>query len=114
MAERSACQHALVLILRAFFAGRQQTAGEDILCFAQDPLYEDIDERILTDAGISVLENPRAFLEVDDASVVFALSLETPVRQIIADIARPAVLIWNRVEEVELMPQWKGQTEWYD
>ncbi|KAI5861222.1 hypothetical protein GGS23DRAFT_577629 [Durotheca rogersii] len=113
MAERSACQHALLLILRKFFAERQRIAEEDIVCFAQDPLYEDVDKKVLAGAGISVVENPRAFLEVDDASLVLSISPETPVRQIVADIAQPAVMIWNRVEEVEQHAEWIGQTEWY-
>jgi hypothetical protein len=113
MAERSACQHALILILREYFAKRQQIAEEDILCFAQDPLYEDVDKRVLGDAGISVVENPRGFLEVDDTSLVLSVSPETAVRQIVTDIAQPAGMIWNRVEEVERRTEWVGQTEWY-
>jgi SRR1 len=113
MAERSACQHALILILRDFFAKRQHIVEEDILCFAQDPLYENVDKRVLVDAGISVAENPRAFLEVDGTSLVLSISPETAVRQIVADIAQPAVMIWNRVQEIQRSPDWVGQTEWY-
>lgn len=112
MADRSAGQHALIPILRTFFARRQDMAEDDILCFAQDPLYEDVDKTVLAETGISVLENPLAFLEVDDTSLVFSLSPETPVRQIVADIALPAIMIWNRVEEVRRKPDWVGHTEW--
>ena len=111
MADRSAGQHALVPILRTFFARHQDMDEDDILCFAQDPLYEDADKAVLAEAGISVLENPVAFLEVDDASLVFSLSPETPVRQIVADIALPAVMIWDRVEEFRQDPDWVGHTE---
>ena len=111
MAERSACQHALILILKEFFAKQQNPAG-NILCFAQDPLYEDVDRQILADAGVTVLENPRAFLEVDDTTLVFSLSPETPVRQIVADLARSAVMIWNKVAENQRMTASVGQTEW--
>lgn len=111
--ERSACQHALILILRSYFAKRQHIAEEDILCFAQDPLYEDIDKVVLSDVGVATLENPRAFLEVDHESLVLSISPETAVRQIVADIAQPAVMIWNRVEEVLQRPEAVGQTEWY-
>ncbi|KAK1764742.1 hypothetical protein QBC33DRAFT_561423 [Phialemonium atrogriseum] len=89
-------------------------AEDDILCFAQDPLYEDADKTVLAETGISVLENPLAFLEVDDTSLVFSLSPETPVRQIVADIALPAIMIWNRVEKVRRKPDWVGHTECED
>ena len=112
MAERSACQHALILILRQFFAKQQHITEGDIPCFAQDPLYEDVDKKVLADAGISALENPRAFLVVDDTSLVISISPEAPIRQIIADIAQPAVMIWNRVEEAQRGAELIGQTEW--
>lgn len=99
--ERSAVQHALILTLRYFFAKHQHVALGGIRCFAQDPLYEDLDREVLKESGVSVLDNPRAFLEVDETSVVFCLSAETAVRQVVTDITRPALLIWNRVEEVK-------------
>jgi len=111
--ERSAVQHALILTLRNFFAKDQHVAVDGIQCFAQDPLYEDPDREVLKESGVSVLDNPRAFLEVDETSVVFCLSAKTAVRQVVTDIARPALLIWNRVEEVEQEPHWLGHSEGY-
>ena len=73
---------------------------------------EDVDKKVLADAGITALENPRAFLVVDDTSLVISISPEAPIRQIIADIAQPAVMIWNRVEEAQRGAELIGQTEW--
>ncbi|OIW33192.1 hypothetical protein CONLIGDRAFT_676994 [Coniochaeta ligniaria NRRL 30616] len=95
---RCAYQHALILVLRSFFAERQHQAEEDIHCFAQDPAYEDVDKKALSDVGITVLRNPRAFLEVDASSIVFSCYPSAPIRQVVADMARPAIMIWKKAE----------------
>ncbi len=98
--ERSVSQHALVLtMLDVLQSRRQRDEGHqlEIRCFAQDPCYNDADEEILEGVGVTVVQDPRGFLEVDDQSVVISFSPDVPIRQIIADIARPAILIWNRV-----------------
>ncbi|KAK4033147.1 hypothetical protein C8A01DRAFT_40402 [Parachaetomium inaequale] len=97
---RSIHQHALILTLRDIILGRGGNAEKaaDLQCFAQDPVYCDVDEQVLKAAGITVLRDPRGFLEVDDESVVLSFSPDIPVRQIVADIARPAVLVWNHVK----------------
>ncbi|KAL2126354.1 hypothetical protein VTI74DRAFT_1133 [Chaetomium olivicolor] len=82
--------------------GQQQHRPENgpqpqIQCFAQDPLYTDTDKEVLERVGVSVVQDPRGFLEVDDQTVVVSIAPNIPVRQIIADIAPPAALIWNRV-----------------
>ncbi len=59
--------------------------------------YVDTDKEVLGRVGVTVVDDPRGFLEVDDNSVVICVAPNVPVKQIIADIARPAVLIWNRV-----------------
>lgn len=94
--ESSIPQHALTLTILDVLR-RRDKAQPDIRCFAQDPAYIATDEEILGGAGITVLEDPRGFLEVDDNSVVLSFSPNVPVKQIIADIARPAVVIWDRV-----------------
>jgi hypothetical protein len=96
--ERTVMQHAMALtildILQRRRPGKQQP---DIRCFVQDPSYTDTDEEILGGAGVTVVQDPRGFLEVDDQTVVVSISPDIPIRQIIADIARPAVLIWDKV-----------------
>lgn len=101
MVGRSMAQHALMLQVRDML---QECAGRDAgdaKCYAQDPGYTAVDEQVLGAEGVEVVEDPEGFLEVDEASVVISVCPNVPVRQIVADIARPAVLIWDRVEGYE-------------
>ncbi|KIX05454.1 uncharacterized protein Z518_06326 [Rhinocladiella mackenziei CBS 650.93] len=97
---RSTYQHALITTLRDDLSELQQTQ-HSIQCCAQDPAYTDTDRDILQKSGINVLDNPQGFLEVDDSTVVLSFGAEVPVRQIIADIARPAMMIWDRSQYTE-------------
>ncbi|KAG8164437.1 hypothetical protein KVR01_006355 [Diaporthe batatas] len=91
---RSMAQHALALAIGDVLGG-----GGDggLKCYAQDPVYTPVDEQVLREAGFNVLDDPRAFLEVDEESVVIAIAADIPIRQIIADIARPAIMILHEV-----------------
>ncbi|KAK4032782.1 hypothetical protein C8A01DRAFT_40756 [Parachaetomium inaequale] len=114
-AEKSATEHALVIIsLRDFFARQQHQPTTSVRCYAQDPLYQDVDREVLGELGMTVLDHPRGFLEVDDATAVFSQSPTAPVRQVIADIARPALMIWNRICEIPREGSWVGVTEQSD
>lgn len=77
-----------------------------IQCFAQDPAYTDIDKVILAEHGVTVLDDPRGFLQVDNQSAVLSFAPDICVRQIVADIARPAVLIWNTVRDEDDSLSW--------
>lgn len=92
----SASQHALLLTLRDLI--RDQT-GKEIPCYVQDPANTDVDKSGLERLGIQVLDDPCGFLEVDDSSVVCSFAPNVPVKQIVMDIARPAVLVWDRVQK---------------
>lgn len=98
----SMAQHVLVLMLRDFLATAQHEASThgdgaaEIKCYAQDPIYTPADEKVLYEAGITVIDDPRAFLEIDDSSVVISCCPDIPVRQIVADLARPALIIWTK------------------
>ncbi|KAK4149175.1 hypothetical protein C8A00DRAFT_19105 [Chaetomidium leptoderma] len=99
---RSMAQHALALAVRDFLANSDITGADGegasgIKCYAQDPIYTPVDERVLSEAGFTVVDDPKAFLEVDEASVIIAINPDISVRQIIADLARPAIMIWNKV-----------------
>ncbi|KAK3986382.1 hypothetical protein QBC44DRAFT_311374 [Cladorrhinum sp. PSN332] len=88
-------QHALILFVRDYFAERQKS---EVQCFSQEPGYWGADFEMLQDAavGIKVLEDPWGFIEVDDETVVLSFAPNVPVRQIVADLARPALMFWNR------------------
>jgi hypothetical protein len=56
-----------------------------------------VDREVLTDIGFEMIDDPRGWLEIDERSVVLSVAPNVPVKEIIADTARPAVVIWNRV-----------------
>ncbi|KAH8897460.1 hypothetical protein GQ53DRAFT_838062 [Thozetella sp. PMI_491] len=95
---RSAFQHAFALSIRDFVCSARGEPGS-VRCYAQDPVYTAADEGVLEEAGITVLDDPRGFLEVDGASIVISIASDVPVREIITDISRPAMLIWNTVPD---------------
>ncbi|KAL2126486.1 hypothetical protein VTI74DRAFT_823 [Chaetomium olivicolor] len=64
-------------------------------------MYVSVDKQVLSEVGITVLDDPRAWLEVDDGSVVVSIAPDIPVPDIIADIARSAAMI------MMLPPDWK-------
>ena len=96
----SAFQHALILTVRDVL-GKKKGNPNRIICYAQDPAYTKIDKSVLEGSGITVLDDPKAFLEVDDSTVVISCAADLPIKQIISDLARPAVMIWNRIYEDE-------------
>ncbi|KUI60933.1 hypothetical protein VP1G_08095 [Cytospora mali] len=102
---RSIIQHALMLTLKKSLEARGSVGIE---CFAQDPIYTEVDKSVLQEVGITVLDDPRGFLEVDDQSIVLSFGANIPVRQIVSDLARPAILIWDTVinSEDEIIRSW--------
>jgi len=104
--DNGATQHAFILTLRECLEEKQP--GTAIECLAQDPGYLDADNQVLREAGIMPVEDPKGFLEVDDETIVFSQIPSAPVRQIIADIATPAMMIWKRVEPAGVPPR-----QWY-
>ncbi len=107
MASHGIAQHALALTIRDWLAARQpEVERREIKCYAQDPIYTPVDEQALAEAGIIAVDDPRAFLHVDEASAVISFSPNIPVRRIVADLARPALIIWNKVEKEDLDKPW--------
>jgi hypothetical protein len=85
-------QHAFVLALREALS----PSKEGLKCYTQDPLYTGPDKEALALADICVLNDPDAFLEADNNSILLSISPDIAVRQVIADICRPAMIIWDR------------------
>jgi hypothetical protein len=93
---RCATQHALTIVLYQLL---QKKTNNTIKHYAQDPAYTAVDILALSLHGCEVLEDPQALIEIDDDSVVFACCPGFPLKDITADIARPAMLIWDQVHE---------------
>ncbi|GAA92052.1 similar to An01g00420 [Aspergillus luchuensis IFO 4308] len=97
--DRSVFQHALLLTLRDIYCKMHNVSQDAIPCFAQDPECKKNDIVAAGENGIKIVEDPDAFLEVDESTVVVSVAPDIAVRQIVFDIARPAVLIWNKVRD---------------
>ncbi|GAP83679.1 hypothetical protein SAMD00023353_0500710 [Rosellinia necatrix] len=69
---------------------------------AQEPAYTDVCRGVLADFGIDVVGGfgAKGFALVDDASVVLAHHPSFPLREIIADLARPALISMRPHEAV--------------
>lgn len=89
----SSFQHALILTLRRIISQRQ---GHAIFCYAQDPAYSEIDKSILTESGVVILDDPDGFLKVDETTLVLSFAAQAPVKQIVLELARPSMIIWDR------------------
>ncbi|KAJ7844269.1 hypothetical protein B0H14DRAFT_2358758, partial [Mycena olivaceomarginata] len=94
-------QHILVLALKDMLSGKNDNAAV-IQCFAQDPIYSDMDKQLLGKHGITVLDDPRGFLQLDESSIVISIAPNIPVKQIVTDLAHPAVIIWNSISGVAI------------
>ncbi|KAJ5745905.1 hypothetical protein N7520_011087 [Penicillium odoratum] len=92
---RSAYQHALILTLRDWLKAKKN--ADKIPCYVQDPVYTDIDRALLAEHEVEVLNDPMAWLEINDFSIVVSIASNVPTKEIITDIASPAVIIWNEV-----------------
>jgi len=67
--------------------------------FAQDPIFNTLDTSLLTSLNISTLDNPTAFAQIDDSTLVFAPHY--PIAAWSAEMRRgvPRLLIGNHVSE---------------
>ncbi|KAI9376436.1 hypothetical protein BJX61DRAFT_530850 [Aspergillus egyptiacus] len=121
---RAHAQHAAMgtmvrALLKARGAGANLTRGsgadgngiggdeEGIRCYAQDPAYTDVDVELLRGIGITTLDDPKGFLEVDEQTLVFSVSPNVPVKQVVADVQWPGGMIWNTVSLVEKEARWE-------
>lgn len=94
-----ATQHAAALTVAAIL-GERRAGGQPLPVIVQDPAYEAAELRLLATQGFEVVGGERgmaAFALVDDDSFIISCSPDVPVKQIVADLARPAGMMWNRV-----------------
>ncbi|EFR04284.1 hypothetical protein MGYG_07293 [Nannizzia gypsea CBS 118893] len=95
--ENSSAQHALILTLQKSLSHLSK-ANQAIQCFMQDPSYTPLDSEVLAEYGVNTLNDPEGFLEVDDTTVIISCAPDIPVKEIIVDIARPAMMFWDFYE----------------
>ena len=94
--KRSTMQHMLVKSLRDILRNRQETTGIQVL--VQDPSYGKLEKEILNTMAIRAVDHPfKGFLEVGDETAVVSIAPQIPVKQIITDISRPALIVWDAI-----------------
>ncbi|KAM3456403.1 hypothetical protein MY3296_001682 [Beauveria thailandica] len=116
-------QHSIALTVRQIC---NDLAGCHIQLLAQDPDYTKEAKEILASSGFSIVGEFGAggFAEIDDESLVFSVYVEAPLKQIIADIARPPIIIstgfdvfndsekpWIDAESPRTMVMWREYNE---
>ncbi|KAM0545392.1 hypothetical protein ACHAPJ_011376 [Fusarium lateritium] len=71
------------------------TEGEEVKLLAQDPDYTEETIEMLERNGFSIVGQFGAggFAEIDDDAVIFSAFIGAPLKQIIADLARPVAII---------------------
>ncbi|EFQ25401.1 hypothetical protein CGRA01v4_02632 [Colletotrichum graminicola] len=96
---RSHIQHAVALTLAQILGDR---TGREIRCYSQDPAYTQASIEFLKSRNIVVLNDPQGFLDTDEHTLVFSVAPTVPVKQIVTDLARPAVIIWDNETSPEM------------
>ncbi|KAJ5502955.1 hypothetical protein N7463_005829 [Penicillium fimorum] len=92
---RSAMGHSLMISIKQSI---EENTDQQIQCYAQDPRYTVVDNWALAQHGCEVLEDPQAWLEIDDDCVIFSCCPALPPKEITVDFARPAMLVWDAVD----------------
>lgn len=95
--EGALIHHAITLTMADVVRSCAKTRDIRVKLLTQDPGYSDETKHMLREAGFEVVGDYGAggFAELDDTSIVFSAFTKAPVKQIIADIARPAIIIGN-------------------
>lgn len=101
---RSCWQHLAAKTMAETLA---TSSGDQVHCYCQDPVYNDIDKEILGGIGITTLNDPQGFLAITSRTLVFSVSPNVPVKQITCDVQWPSAMLWNTVEpENSYKPKW--------
>jgi hypothetical protein len=108
--DRSLMQHAAA---KAIVEELNALTASNISCYAQDPAYTDVDKEILRSIGITPLNDPKGFLQVDRNTLVLSVSPNVPLQQIVSDLQWPAAMLWHTIqpEKGEKM-KWTRNTRW--
>ncbi|EGX95479.1 hypothetical protein CCM_00133 [Cordyceps militaris CM01] len=107
--ERAAWQHAAALTMAETLTRAQGGGGDEVRCYTQDPVYADVEKQLLAALGFEILEDPKGFLAVDDRTLVFSVTPNVPVRQIVADMVWPAAMVWDVIDKDR---DDEGEREW--
>ncbi|OHW92897.1 hypothetical protein CSPAE12_08521 [Colletotrichum incanum] len=87
---RSHVQHAVALTMARILG---EHIGREVRCYSQDPAYTQATIEFLKSRNIMVLHDPQGFIDVDESTLVFSVAPSVPVKQIVTELARPAIII---------------------
>jgi hypothetical protein len=93
----SLVQHWVALTLAHFIGSLAKQGAPMVRLLGQDPAYLQDSISILQKLGFEIVGRHGAagFAEMDDECIVFTCSPDVPVKQIIAELARPVIIICN-------------------
>ncbi|KAI1826815.1 hypothetical protein F4861DRAFT_544839 [Xylaria intraflava] len=91
----------------------QAKTGQLVRILAQNLNYTPATQTVLRYEGVEVLGGHGAlgFIEIDGETVVYSISPNAPVKQIIADIARPAIYVGDRISNDDENDVWQRYCE---
>ncbi|KAI0379264.1 hypothetical protein F5Y04DRAFT_283047 [Hypomontagnella monticulosa] len=92
---RSITQHALVSTIHSTLLQRG-VLSKTSKRYVQDPAYNRTEKDVLVSEGFTILDDPEGFLTMDDSSILVSISPNVPVKQIVTDICRPGIIIWDK------------------
>ncbi|TGJ79165.1 hypothetical protein E0Z10_g9600 [Xylaria hypoxylon] len=96
--EGALLHHAVALTMANITRSCAKTGDTGVRLLTQDPGYSDETKDMIRKIGFEIVGEHGAggFAELDDESVVFSPFASAPVKQIIADLARPVAIICAR------------------
>ncbi|WEW60803.1 hypothetical protein PRK78_006291 [Emydomyces testavorans] len=99
--EGALIHHAVALTIANVARCYAENGNGGLKLFTQDPAYTDESKGMLRDAGFECIGEYGAggFAELDDRSIVFSAFAAAPIQQIIADLARPVVVICSKTRK---------------
>ncbi len=95
-ADSASIQH---FMLREICKYIETITGGPVPCFTQELDFQPIDWELLAEHGTTPVGDPFGSLKLDDHSAVLSIAPAFPIKQIISDIAKPALVIWNRIQD---------------
>ncbi|TVY88647.1 hypothetical protein LAWI1_G006343 [Lachnellula willkommii] len=72
--------------------------GEKIPAVFQEPQFTDTDKQLLRELGYEVVEDPKAFGDIEENSLVYAIHCYADVYKKVSEQKRPAIFIGTDVE----------------
>ncbi|KAI2140210.1 hypothetical protein LOZ52_002370 [Ophidiomyces ophidiicola] len=96
--EGALIHHAMALTIANVARSYAEDENIGIKLLTQDPAYTNESKIFLRDIGFELVGEYGAggFAELDDKSIVFSAFASAPIQQIIADLARPVMVIYSK------------------